>query len=249
MRVFALGALGLAAGCGRRVPSAGSANSPHRPTALVYRGPAGCQGCSEPVAALLQTAPSPFNVVYCGPGEDVQLSAQTLSSAVLYVQPGGGDDVDLAWSEMRRYADDIRKWVRGGGHYLGICMGGYLAGFHPGFGLLPGDSREYITAAGATVRTEGDAMVTVSWRGQSRHLYFQDGPYFTLRPNSYATVLATYSNGLAAAVVARYGKGSVGVCGPHPEAPSSWYTESGLANPDGGRLDLGYDLVEATIKT
>ncbi|HUK72272.1 MAG TPA: BPL-N domain-containing protein [Streptosporangiaceae bacterium] len=177
------------------------------------------------------------------------MSAQALSSAALYAQPGGGDDLELAWSEMRPYADDIRKWVRGGGHYLGICMGGYLAGFDPGFGLLPGDSREYITAADATVRTDGDSIVTVSWRGQSRHLYFQDGPYFKLRPNSHARVLATYPNGLAAAVVARYGKGSVGVSGPHPEAPASWYSESGLTNPDGIRLDLGYDLIEATIKS
>jgi glutamine amidotransferase-like uncharacterized protein len=231
------------------VSFSGPANSVNRPTALVYRGPAGCEGCSEPVAVLLQTAPSPFDVVYCGPDESVELSAQTLSSALLYVQPGGGDDLELAWSHMRRHAGDIRAWVRGGGHYLGICMGGYLAGFDPGIGLLPGDSAEYITAPGATVRTDGDAMVTVSWRGQSRHLYFQDGPYFTLSRNSGAVVLATYSNGLAAAVVARYGKGSVGVCGPHPEAPSSWYSESGLTNPDGVRLDLGYDLVEATIKS
>ncbi len=221
---------------------------PNRPTALIYRGPAGCRGCSEPVARLLQTAPSPLHVVYCGPDESVQLSAQALSSAVLYAQPGGGDDLESAWSEMRPYADDIRNWVRGGGHYLGICMGGYLAGRDPGFGLLPGDSDEYITAAGATVRTDGDAMVKVSWRGRPRHLYFQDGPYFRLRPNCGATVLATYSNGLAAALVARYGRGSVGVSGPHPEAPASWYSESGLTNPDGVRLDLGYDLVEATIK-
>ena len=61
-------------------------------------------------------------------------------------------------------------------------------------------------------------------------------------------MLATYSNGLAAAVVARYGRGSVGVSGPHPEAPASWYSESGLTNPNGVRLDLGYNLVEATIK-
>lgn len=232
---------------GSRSPHA-APRLPDRPTALIYRGPAGCQGCSEPVARLLQTAPSPLHVVYCGPGESVRLSAQALSSAVLYVQPGGGDDLDLAWSELRPHADDIRGWVRGGGHYLGICMGGYLAGRAPGFGLLPGDSDEYITAVGATVRTDGDAMVTVSWRGQSRHLYFQDGPYFRLRPNCGATVLATYPNGLAAAVVARYGRGSVGVSGPHPEAPASWYSESGLTNPDGVRLDLGYDLVEATLK-
>ena len=40
----------------------------------------------------------------------------------------------------------------------------------------------------------------------------------------------------------------MGVCGPHLEAPASWYREAGLINPDGVRLDLGYDLLVATIK-
>ena len=152
----------------------------------------------------------------------MQLSAQALSSAVLYAQPGGGDDLESAWSEMRPYANDIRNWVRGGGHYLGICMGGYLAGRDPGFGLLPGDSDEYITPPGATVRTDGDALVAVRWHRQPRHLYLQDGPYFE-RPNCGATVLATYSNGLAAALVARYGRGSVGISGriPRPRPPGT----------------------------
>ena len=130
----------------------------------------------------------------------------------------------------------------------GSAWAAILAGRDPGFGLLPGDSGEYISAAGSTVRTDGDAMVTVSWRGHSRDLYFQDGPYFRLRRGPGATVPATYSNGLAAALVDRYGRGSVGVSGPHPEAAASWYSESGLTT-DGVSLDLGYDLVEATIKT
>ena len=81
-----------------------------------------------------------------------------------------------------------------------------------------------------------------------RSIDFQGGPYFSLPKNSTATVLATYSNGLAAAMVARFSWGSVGETGPHPEAPASWYREAGLDNPDGFHLDLGYDLVETTMK-
>ncbi|CAM4052356.1 hypothetical protein NONI108955_06325 [Nocardia ninae] len=40
-------------------------------------------------------------------------------------------------------------------------------------------------------------------------------------------------------------KGRVGVSGPHPEADESWYADKGLRNPDGVRLDLAYELIEA----
>jgi glutamine amidotransferase-like uncharacterized protein len=146
---------------------------------------------------------------------------------------------------MSKYADDIRDWVRGGGHYLGFCLGGYLAGATPGFALLPGDTSEYVSSRGATVSTVDDTVVEVLWRGQPRHMFFQDGPQFTLTPGAAATVLATYQNGAPAAVVAAYGSGRVGVVGPHPEADRTWY--SGLSNPDGITPDLGYDLVTSTV--
>ncbi len=66
------------------------------PLALVYRGPAGCQGCSEAVAAILETSKYQFRVEYVGPNEPLQLNAETLKHAILYAQPGGGDDVPHA---------------------------------------------------------------------------------------------------------------------------------------------------------
>jgi glutamine amidotransferase-like uncharacterized protein len=150
---------------------------------------------------------------------------------------------------MRPYARLIRDWVEGGGHYLGICLGGYLAGSDPGFGLLPGNSGEYITSPGATVHGIEDATLDVTWRGVPRELYFQDGPYFTLRSASEGTVLATYSNGLAAAVVAPRGAGSVGVVGPHPEADATWFQAVHLPVPTESSVDLVHDLVETTMRT
>ena len=97
------------------------------------------------MARLLQTAPTPFRTVYCGPDEQLQLSASTLETASLYAQPGGGDYLDSAWAAMQPYARAIRNWIRGGGHHIGFCMGGFLAGFDPGFEILTGDSGEYIT--------------------------------------------------------------------------------------------------------
>ncbi|WP_431955768.1 BPL-N domain-containing protein [Nocardia lijiangensis] len=232
----------LAAACGGPNTSEPSAQEP---LALIYSGPQGCPACAPTMAALLRRAPHPFRVQYVGPDAEVPLTAATLADAQLYVQPGGGADLQGAWQVLSSSAEMIRDWVRDGGSYLGLCFGGYLAGRNPGFALLPGDTGGYIDSPGASVPDDRDTVIAVSWRGKPRHMYFQDGPAFFLDDGADATVLATYPNGMAAAVVARYGKGVVGVCGPHPEADESWYAEKGLTNPDGVRFDLAYELIEA----
>jgi len=237
---WALPATAAALTAGPEVVSA----SARRPLALVYRGPAASPGCPESVAALLQHSPARFRTVFCGPHERTPLTAATLSRAILYAQPGG-TDLPPAWRHMHPYADTIRRFVHGGGAYLGFCLGGYLAGRDPGFALLPGDAGEYIESRGAEIAGLNDAVITVRWRGHARRVYFQDGPYFTLRPGARARVLARYENGLAAAVVARSGAGSVGVVGPHPEADRGWFTGLPLHPVDA--RDLGYDLVESTL--
>jgi glutamine amidotransferase-like uncharacterized protein len=247
--VASLGALGLVAACGSTASSAEDDDSSGRPLALIYRGPAACQGCAEVAAALLESAPSRFRTLYCGPDEHLLISPTTLAAATVYVQPGGGDNLDAAWRSMRPYADTIRRWVHSGGHYVGFCMGGFLAGFDPGLGLLPGDSGEYVNSPRSTVRTNGDALVDVRWGGHDRSIYFQGGPYFSVPKNSEAQVLATYPNGLVAAMVAPFGLGRVGVTGPHPEAPARWYQEAELATPRPLPFDLGYNLVETTIRS
>ncbi|GAA2624318.1 BPL-N domain-containing protein [Streptomyces axinellae] len=238
----------LAAGCAPSAERARNEPDDRRPLALVYRGPQGCAGCAPAVANLLRRARRPYRVTYVGPGTGTPLSAEALADAELYVQPGGGADLDGAWRQLRGSADMMRDWVRGGGSYLGLCFGAYLAGRDPGFDLLPGDTNGYIDSPGTTIHHQRDTVVPVKWRGKRRHMYFQDGPAFFLDDGADADVLATYPNGDAAVVVAPYGKGRVGVSGPHPEADRSWYEEQGLRNPDGVRLDLAYELVEATTR-
>lgn len=246
-RMAPLAALGVAAACGPGGSSTRGTAASDRPLALVYRGPAACGGCAEAAAALLESAPTPFRTAYCGPGERFAVEPRTLAAASLYVQPGGGDDLEAAWRAVQPFAGTLRDWIRSGGHYVGFCMGGFLAGSDPGFGILPGDSGEYVATPGATVRTDADALVTVRWGGGDRPIYFQGGPYFSVPPGTRSRVLGTYTNGLAAAMVARYGSGSVGVTGPHPEAPVSWYREADLAVPSPMPFDLGHDLIASTV--
>jgi glutamine amidotransferase-like uncharacterized protein len=218
-----------------------------KPIALIYRGPASCNGCSETVAELLKNE---YEIIYAGPKEKVDVNEVTLSTAKLYVQPGGGD-LDEIWPHVRKYASPIRKYVKNGGRYLGICLGGYLAGTEPGFDLLPGSGQtdQYITSKGAVIKTEDDTVVPLYWRGKLRHVYFQDGARFDLDLEAAPTeILAYYTNNRIAAAVQHVGQGRVGMVGPHPEADETWYAIYRLKNPDGKlSFDLFYDLMETLM--
>ncbi|HVH41985.1 MAG TPA: BPL-N domain-containing protein [Labilithrix sp.] len=225
------------------------------PLALVYRGDdaAGCRGCSEAVQQLLETSSFGFVVKFVGPHEALHVDDETLERATLYAQPAGNASLDEAWEHVKATAPAIRKFVKRGGRYLGFCMGGYFAGSEPGFELLPGDTDQWIASKKASVRTEADALVRVDWGKKTRFMYFQDGPYFIVDKDEKEAkdvdVLARYSsNEKIAALVAPYGKGKVGVAGPHPEADASWYALAHLSDPDGPDADLGHDLLAATMK-
>ncbi|MGW6659510.1 hypothetical protein [Rhodococcus sp. NPDC055024] len=117
-----------------------------------------------------------------------------------------------------------------------------MAGVTPGFGLLPGDTARYISSRNSEIDTTGITAVEVGWRGEGRSMFFQDGPIFVLRDDASVEVLARYRNGKIAAATVGFGRGRVGVVGPHPEADQPWYT-NGLTNPDGICFDLGHDLI------
>jgi hypothetical protein len=227
---------------GRRPAEPGPGN-----LALVYRGPATDADCADAVAGMLRGAGCGLDVRFTGPGEPMPLSRESLSRAKLYAQPGGGGLLD-GYQQMKAYRRLIRTYVDGGGRYLGVCLGAYLAGSDPGFDLLPVSVDQYITSPGASVRAEDDTVVRVTWRGRSRFLFFQDGPVFRQADSPDGVdVFATYSNGLAAALLARRGAGRVGVVGPHVEATQEWYDAYDLSIPDGVHPELGFDFVQRLI--
>ncbi|KID85300.1 biotin protein ligase [Metarhizium guizhouense ARSEF 977] len=231
-----------------------------RPRALVYRGPASSHGLPEAVARLLESCPRRFEVQYAGPSEAVQVSHETLSEVDLYAQPGG-PDLDDAWAETRAFAPAIRRFVSRGGRYVGFCLGAYLAGHTPGFGLLPrgADTDAENEQEGAQVTTDADAIVQVDWRfatgpqagrtAAGRWLYFQEGAVIRgLRESETAIVLGRYSQGgRVAASLTKYGEGWVGLVGPHPEATLEWFAIENLDCPHGEQFDIGHDLIEATM--
>jgi hypothetical protein len=222
-----------------------------RPIAVVYSdkwtGPADGDDTGA-LADMLRAVPGMrFEIVTAGPRGSMSVrDALALPQARLYAQPGADGDDHAAFRRQRRDRPAIRAFVRGGGRYLGVCMGGFLAerGF---FGVFRGRVDEYHSSRGASVRTADPALVEVSWRGRPRRMYFQDGGFMVPRRSARdVTVLATYPNGSIAAVVARRGAGKVALCGPHPEAPPQWYADAGLTYP-GATQDLGDDLVTTVM--
>ncbi|OMQ14916.1 hypothetical protein A7K94_0213145 [Modestobacter sp. VKM Ac-2676] len=158
----------------------------------------------------------------------------------------------MSWTRLAQApqaAPAVRDYVAGGGRYLGFCLGGYLAGETPGFGLLPGDTDQFIASPGARPSHTRDTVATVIWDGRRRQVFFQDGAWFDLDPTrGPAEVLATYENGLPAAVVAPFGAGAVGVVGPHPEATPDWFTDCGLPVPADLGADLTQDLLDRVMR-
>ncbi len=222
-----------------------------RPVAVVYSddstGPADGDDTGAVSAMLASAAGWRFDVITAGPKGTMSVpDALARPEVQLYAQPGADGDDDAAYRRQKRDKSAIKQFVRDGGRYLGICMGGFLA--EPGhFNVFPGRVDEYYSSPGASVTTADPAVIPVIWRGTTRAMYFQDGGFMIPRRKATGiTVLARYTNGTIAALVSRYGRGKVGLCGPHPEAPPEWYREGNFTY-GGSTQDLGDDLIDTLM--
>lgn len=212
--------------------------------ALVYRGPGTCEDCAEPAALALLAAG--WTVEYVDPKG---LTPENLSRADLYLQGGGDDNTEVTVQAMTpAQLESLRAYVRGGGRYLGICAGGYLAGLWaddaktvPGFRLVDLD-------VGAEISSSTARVLGVIWRGKERPFYYQFGPYFDFSRSALrdrAEIVARFADtGRVAAAIVPDGKGRVGLLGPHPEATPAWYADDHLPAPKASNWPLFDDFVE-----
>ncbi len=197
--------------------------------AVVFAGAGTCDGCAAAVAQLLRQQQYQVRLV-----DEHQLDAAVLKDAELYVQPGGSDDIMdtlnvLSASQIQR----IRDFVKRGGNYLGICAGAYLAGQYA-------DQAEGSKAFALVELPEIDQEITGDNSAQliplrlpgeatARHVYYQAGPHFGTTLPGHGKALAYYAGSRhIAARISDYGKGRVGLIGPHYEADASWYAADQL---------------------
>ncbi|WP_062117837.1 BPL-N domain-containing protein [Aureimonas sp. AU40] len=195
----------------------------------VYRGPAGCEGCSETVGEAIQSLGSRYRVDFVGPAEAIDITPETLRRYDVYVQPGGGQDIPAAFASFGdARVEAIQTYVAGGGRYLGLCMGAYLASGY-GLGLIEQDLDSEVGRPGFPVETIESTAVSTRWNGQTQTVFFQDGAYLPKARNDPGfRTIATYENGDIAAARYTFRRGVVVLSGPHPEADESWFEENGI---------------------
>ena len=224
---------------------------PGQRLAIVYRDVGACDGCAESLATLIEAAGFQTRFVTAN---DL-LSDETFQGVALYAQPGGDDTTQVYGAVGAAHWDEvvtrIRTYVSGGGHYLGVCLGGFLAAQWiddaatiPALRLIPGDA-DYFEMT--PVNFEQDQVVPVTWfhPAVTRSVYFQAGPEFTSAEGG--DVYGEYSDHSIAAMIAPYGTGKVAVSGIHFEADASWYTDVNITDPDGIDADLGLRMIADLI--
>jgi len=129
--------------------------------------------------------------------------------------PGGVGDAVTFQHLMSNHKSSIRKYVRDGGRYLGICMGAYWAG--PEYlDIFDATIDQYITRPNSCTRRPHPKAIDVEWLGNKDKMYFYDGCTII---GDNMDIVATYSNGDPMAAI----QGKVGVIGCHPEAEAHWY--------------------------
>jgi hypothetical protein len=199
------------------LPAAGS-------EALIYNGPVAAEGGPEAVAAVVRDIG--LDVAYVS---DLAELPDLLEDAAVFIIGGTEDDLSpLATAFTPEVDTALKRYLRSGGRYLGICGGGWLASsgwdeygtWIPMLGLVPADS-------GILDDDEKPRILSIEWLGETYPMYFQYGPTFTVRQTSEdVRVIAHYSDGQIAALISSYGSGKVAVCGAHPEAQQDWAEEA-----------------------
>ncbi len=188
--------------------------------ALIYNGPVSAEDGPEAAAEIAKIAG--LKVMFVSvPGDIPRL----LDNATVFIIGGTEDDMSpMLKAFTPKVATAIKKYLRKGGRYLGICGGGFMAStgwnedskYVQGLGIIPAKSRVFQDSFEARI-------LPVKWMGKNRTMFFKAGPDFHLTKTHEAVhIVATYSDGSIAALMSTYGKGRVAVCGPHPEARESW---------------------------
>jgi imidazoleglycerol phosphate synthase glutamine amidotransferase subunit HisH len=132
--------------------------------------------------------------------------------------PGGFGDSDSYNHLFTSNGDSIRNFVRNGGVYIGICMGGYWAGSCYLDLLLGCDTVQYIKRTGTDTRRPHAKDLDVDWNGRRERMFFYDGFAVEGNETNFRTY-AKYMNGDPMAII----QNNIGIIGCHPEATKHWY--------------------------
>jgi hypothetical protein len=162
-----------------------------------------------------------------------ELSESQFAAHRLLIVPGGNFE-DIGNGLTATTASNIRKAVRGGLNYLGICAGAFFAGNSPynGLNLTEGVRFKFYALENRNIR-KAAVRIEIAGSATLDH-YWEDGPQLT----GWGNVVAKYPDGTPAIVQGTNGDGWVVLSGVHPEAPDSW--RGGLTFSTPAHVDNAY---------
>lgn len=155
-----------------------------------------------------------------------------LPNAKAFVIGGTDDDTQKILDPLYKVENDLKNYISNGGRYMGICGGAYIAskgsqwddGYEDGISLVDVESVEFD-------KDYHDAqIINVQWLRAQRNVYLLGGPAFNGSDIPDATILAKYNDNRVAAFLLNSGNGRILLCGPHPEADSTWLEGENVKN-------------------
>jgi glutamine amidotransferase-like uncharacterized protein len=161
-----------------------------------------------------------------------------LGDCSLLIVPGGytAQCVDAVGEEG---FEQIREFVAGGGGYVGICAGAYIAaqnvevpGRPPGLGIIEIENERKAGQGLRTITIVKPEHPVVKGYTEEVSTWYQNGPM--MKASEGVETLAVYEEGAAAIVWATYGQGRVVIFSPHPEGS----LEGGVDPEEAGTLRL-----------
>lgn len=155
--------------------------------------------------------------------------------------PGGFGDASSFERAFKHNGESVKQFVKGGGKYLGICMGAYWAGSHYFNMLKEVDAVQYITRPNTDTRRPHAKDIDIIWNGHPNRMFFYDGCALVGNTNKFKTI-ATYANGDAMAII----QDNIGLIGCHPESDLFWYDSYSWMR---GKYSSKHDLLLEFVNT
>jgi len=161
-----------------------------------------------------------------------------LGPCSLLIIPGGytAQYVEALGEEGFR---QIREFVAGGGGYVGICGGAYIAapnvevpGHPPGLGMIEIENQRRAGRGIRAIRIAEPEHPLVEGCAGEVDIWYQNGPL--MRAAKGVETVAVYDEGSAAIACSTWGQGNVVVFSPHPEGS----LEGGIDPQAAGTLRL-----------
>ena len=216
---------------------------------IVWNGPGACtDGCIQGAADAVTGAG--FTVRYVNeqtPTTSPENLAAIFLNAKVWVMPGGHSNKEVG-AMTPALITALQQFISNGGGYVGWCAGSFAATAKigttglTGLGIFPGDTIPYITKS--EQNAYGGSIEKLTWMNDTHYFYLEGGSYMTNLPSS-VEVISRYDDQVSvAAARTTYGNGRVYLSGVHPEAPTWWWTGTGIVDPDGSDQAYAIEMIK-----